>query len=390
LRFTDENIARLRPSRNGKPLAILDQQTPGLYLTVWRSGARTWSCMYKVRGAGGTRPNGRLLTGPAQRITLGSFPQISLRTARERARRIHDEAADGRDPRVERQATEATQLTVAAAVQQCFDTALKHNRRSASFESTMRLHVVPVLGQRSLAGIKRGDVHALLDELVAQGKKATAAEVRKHTGRLFSWALDRDFVEVNPVLRLQRADLRPNMEARRNLTDDELRAVWHATGKMDYPWAPLFRILMLTGQRLTEISDAHRSELGDRQLEVPAKRHKSKRDHIIPLCDAAMELVRELPKDGYLFTTTGSTPVSGFSKARDKLRELAGIGKFSPHDFRATAISRMAALGIPEDVRNAVVGHAKQGLTRRYNKHAYLAEKRAALEAYAAHIAALV
>jgi hypothetical protein len=109
MRLTDETISRLRPSKDGRPLAVLDQQTPGLYLTVWKSTARTWSVMYKVRGAGGTRPNGRLLTGTPQRATLGPFPHISLRSAREQARKIRDEAADGRDPKVERAATEASQ-----------------------------------------------------------------------------------------------------------------------------------------------------------------------------------------------------------------------------------------------------------------------------------------
>jgi integrase len=390
MRLTDETISRLRPSKDGRPLAILDQQTPGLYVTVWKSTAKTWSCMYKVRGAGGTRPNGRLLTGTAQRITLGSFPQISVRAARDQARKITELAQDGVDPRHERKVEAAERLTVAAACQLFLDTTLKHQRRWQSFESTARLWIIPAFGQRPLTSIRRADVHRLLDELVAQGKRGIAAEVRKHCGRLFSWALDRELIEVHPIERMLRSDLRPNMEARRALTDDEIRAVWHATGQMQAHWKNLFRLLILTGQRLDEWASAERSEIVGHQLEIPARRFKSQRDHIVPLCDDAIAIVAELPKAGYLFTTNGRTPVSGFSKARDEIRRLAGIGRFTPHDFRATARTRLTALGVREDVCEAVLGHAKQGLTRRYNKHAYLVEKRAALEAYAAHLAGIV
>jgi integrase len=291
---------------------------------------------------------------------------------------------------VERKAEAAERLTVAAACQLFLDTTLKHQRRWQSFESTARLHVIPLLGQRPLATIKRADVHGLLDGLVAQGKRGIAAEVRKHCGRLFSWALDRELIEVHPIERMLRSDLRPNMEARRALTDDEIRAVWHDTGQMQAHWKNLFRLLILTGQRLDEWASAERAEITGNQLEIPARRFKSARDHIVPLSDAAMAIVAELPKAGLLFTTNGRTAVSGFSKARDQLRELAGIGRFTPHDFRATARTRLTALGVREDVCEAVLGHAKQGLTRRYNKHAYLDEKRAALETYAAHIAEII
>jgi integrase len=357
---------------------------------VWKSTAKTWSCMYKVKGAGGTAPSGRLLTGSAQRITLGSFPTLSLRAARERARKIRDEAQEGRDPRVERKAEAAERLTVAAACQLFLDTTLKHQRRWQSFESTARLWIIPTLGPSPLVSVKRADVHRLLDELVAQGRRGIAAEVRKHCGRLFSWALDRELIEVHPIERMLRSDLRPNMEARRALTDDELRAVWRATGQMQAHWKNLARLLILTGARLEEIAHAHRSEITGNQLEIPARRFKSARDHIIPLSNEALAIVAQLPKAGYLFTTNGRSPVSGFSKFRDEMRKLAGIGRFTPHDFRATARTRLSALGIPQDVCEAVLGHAKQGLTRRYNKHAYLDEKRAALEAYAAHIAGIV
>lgn len=102
----------------------------------------------------------------------------------------------------------------------------------------------------------------------------------------------------------------------------------------------------------------------------------------------------------FLFSTTaGKRPVSGWSKAKARLDELAvkhlrkarkepeaTLPPFVVHDFRRTCETRLARLGFNQEVRDAVLGHAKPGLQRTYNKHDYLDEKRAALEAYGAHI----
>jgi hypothetical protein len=108
--------------------------------------------------------------------------------------------------------------------------------------------------------------------------------------------------------------------------------------------------------------------------------------------------------DPFLFSTqAGEAPISGFSKAKTSLDELATeelrkatddpeivLGKYRIHDFRVTCESRLADLGFNQDVRDAVLGHAKVGLQRTYNKHDYADEKRQALEAYAKHVMGVV
>jgi hypothetical protein len=66
------------------------------------------------------------------------------------------------------------------------------------------------------------------------------------------------------------------------------------------------------------------------------------------------------------------------------------LAKYRIHDFRVTCESRLADLGFNQDVRDAVLGHAKVGLQRTYNKHDYADEKRQALEAYAQHVMGVV
>jgi integrase len=102
-----------------------------------------------------------------------------------------------------------------------------------------------------------------------------------------------------------------------------------------------------------------------------------------------------------LSTRDGKVPVSGFSKAKARLdaAALKAMKKADPdavladyrvHDFRVTCETRLAHLGFNQDVRDAVLGHAKPGLQKTYNKHGYLEEKRAALDAYAAHLMEVV
>ena len=150
-------------------------------------------------------------------------------------------------------------------------------------------------------------------------------------------------------------------------------------------------------------------DLSERWLSIPKERYKVRtRGHTVPLVGTAWELIESLPrwngKDPHVFSTTGgekptqlgTNPLKKFrALALKHLRRLrddpeAELEHFTPHDFRRTVEMRLARLGFNKEVRDAVTGHAQDGLQRTYNKHDYMAERRAALEAYGAHLAGLV
>ena len=131
--------------------------------------------------------------------------------------------------------------------------------------------------------------------------------------------------------------------------------------------------------------------------------NKSRRDHVVPLSDSAWETIDGLPvfngNDYYLFSTrAGRVPISGFSKAKAQLDKLAlkALGEdavlspYRAHDLRVTCETRLADRGFGQEVRDAVLGHAKKDLQKLYNKHDYMDEKRSALAAYADHIMEVV
>lgn len=407
--LTETGLERLRPPAEGR-VEMGDTVVPGLRLRVTANGVMSWSVLYKVRGEGGLSPiTGRPLRGAQRRITIGTYPIYGVKKAREAAIEVLEKAVNGTDARKSRDSALVDRLasTVEAVTRRFIDQDAKANIESwKKIERCLDMHVLPEWGGRPIADIRRRDVHELLDEFIAAGKIGTAQDVRKHLSRLFNWAVDREIITASPLTGLKRKDLHYKADAGRALTDDELRAIWRGAAQLGYPFGPYFQLMILTGQRRNEWADAKHSEICSKRkvLEIPKTRYKGRRDHVVPLAPEAWAIFETMPKwngaDPYLFSTkAGDAPISAFSQAKTYLDVLATdeLGKSSSnpsavlpnyriHDFRVTCESRLADLGFNQDVRDAVLGHAKVGLQRTYNKHDYAEEKRRALEAYAKHV----
>ena len=397
-RLSDLTIAKLKPPATGR-LEVADEIVPGLVLRITPHGVRSFSVVFKVPGEGGYTKTGRPKVGCQHRMTLGRHPFVGVKEAREKARALLEIVSEGRDPRPERiEAHRARRDNTVSEVAKRFieQDAKKTVASWRRIERTLEMHVLPTIGDRPIRDIGRADVHELLDGLVEENKAGAAAGVLKHTRRLFEFALDRELVDRNPARGLKRNDLKTNGDARRSLADEELRAVWQAAGDEGYPFGPWVRLLMITGQRRAEWATAKRGEIDNekRLLEIPAEKYKGNRDHTVPLVGPAWKIVEGLPiwnGGDYLFTTTGGrAPIGGFSGFKKRLDKLAPTAPWSFHDLRATCESRMAALGIVQEHRDAVLGHARPGLQKIYNKFDYSDEKVEALRAYAAHLMEVV
>jgi integrase len=203
----------------------------------------------------------------------------------------------------------------------------------------------------------------------------------------------------------------------RVLTDDEIRWFWKATERAGAPFGPLFKLLLLTGQRLSEVSDLTDGELRtvEKLWSIPKERVKNGAAQDVPLSEQALAVLasvkRVKSKKGYLFTTTGETPVSGFSRAKANLdkamvavaKEEAAERGFDPgiieipawrlHDLRRTAASGMARLGVNLPVIEKVLNHTSgsfAGIVGVYQRHSFADEKRRALETWARFLDGLI
>ena len=182
----------------------------------------------------------------------------------------------------------------------------------------------------------------------------------------------------------------------RTLTDKEIVAFWHAAEAERPETAAASKLLLLTGQRLTEVTDMRRGKLSDQTWIIPSNRTKNGREHVVPLASPARDiLAAALPAQGdHVFSVTGGRkPIIVTSAVRERLVAATGGGAWRIHDLRRSVATGMAELGIPPHIVEAVLNHvsgAKAGVAGTYNRAAYAAEKKAALERWAAHIAGLI
>jgi integrase len=243
------------------------------------------------------------------------------------------------------------------------------------------------------------------------GKSAQAHNLLGHVRRLYNWAIGQHVygIESSPCDRLKPKDIiGKKVERTRILNDAELRAAWKAADRIGYPYGPLFKLLILSGQRKSEVAEAQWSEIDitKKIWTIPAGRMKARAAHAVPLSDDAIAVLKSLPRfDGgeYLFSVQfGKRPVAAFSAAKAQFDALmlkalrederkAKLPDFVIHDIRRTVRTGLSAIpNISDLVRELVIAHTKPGLHKVYDQHAYLDEKRFALDSWAARLRNIV
>jgi integrase len=275
-------------------------------------------------------------------------------------------------------------------------------------ERMLNREVVARWSGRRLSQITRAHVHEMLDEIVDRGAPIAANRRFASLRKLCAWAVERGIIDRNPCDGVTA----PAAETRRDrvLSDDELEVAWGAFEAVGWPFGDIAKLL-LTGARLREVAEIEWPELDleARQWTLPRSRTKNKRDHVIPLSDSAIEIIATLPRiepSRFVFTTTRRTPVSGFSKAKAEIDkaiveiakrqagdEAAPLPHWTLHDLRRTCATNLQKLGVRLEVTEAVLGHvsgSRAGVTGIYQRHTWAEEKRAALDAWARKLEAIV
>ncbi len=372
---------RIRPDKTGR-IEICDMKVTGLCLRVSAHGHKSWSLTYKMPEK---LPDGRWRTGKQQRLTLGKYPLLSLSDARERALDLREKIDAGVDPK----GRSSTFRSIAEACEEYVSLSLVGRVKYPHLtEAIFRNHVVPGWGERPLESISRGDAHQLLDE-VKQGTGVGAArEVQKYLRAMYNWAIDREYVNINPFFRLRRPDLTAPTDVRTPLTNEKIIEMW----KLELPKVKdQLRLILLTGCRKTEWGKAEwwQLDFDEKTLAIPGKQHKGGRDTIIPLSSAAMEIVDGLPGR---ISASPKEKIFGYYLNWSRLKPANERLSFHlrPHDLRATCATRMGELGIQPNVIQLCLGQSVNGLLSIYNKHAYLEERREAFEMYGNHIMEVV
>lgn len=364
-----DTLPRAEP---GERIVVRDRTQRGLRVRVTDRGVKTFSVIYRFEGV-------------QRRASLGKWPETTVAVARDRAQKVLAEVAAGHDPR---RSTAETVADVAKLFDEyCQRTIINHHK----VRRVLEMHVLPEVGGKPIQDLDRKHVHAIIDRLVAQDRKGAGMEVKKHLHRMLAWAANWGYIKANPLHGMERDDLPTNKDAGRELTKQELQKIWAACIEIGYPWGDLFRLLILTGQRRADWGRATWDELSDDTLTISASRYKSRRKHVVPLSEPARRIVENIPRQEgpYLFSNCeGHIAVDGWSLAKRTLDTRSGVTDYRTHDMRVTVESGLAALGISIEIRDAVLGHARAGLQKIYQKYDWADEKRKALEAWAREVTA--
>jgi integrase len=401
-KLTDLFVDRAKPPLHGR-IEYFDAAFPGLALRITDNGSKSWCIFYRF--------NGRL-----RRFTVGSYPAVKPAQARREAAAALERVRGGADPAEEKRARREMRTpetdTFGAVARDYLDRHHRKNSRESTFLEAKRdieRNVLPKWHSRPIASISRRDVLDLIDGIIARGAEVQANRTLARLRALFNWAIEKDRVAVSPVARMK---LPTREQARdRVLSDDELRWLWQGCEEIGWPFGPLVKLLVLTAQRRDEVAGMTWREVDfeKRVWTIPRHRAKNNRIHEVQLSDVAIEVLRSLPRvdDGLIFTTTGQTAVSGFSKFKLRLdaamlkvkraetgsRRDDAIPGWTLHDLRRTATTGMAQMNFAPHVADKVLNHVSgtiRGVAAVYNRFAYLDERRAALDAWARRIGSIV
>ena len=391
-----------------KDRLVFDAQCPGLAVRVTTKGTRTFLVQWTDK-----------LTRRKVREPLGVWGSITIEQARSAARVRLGEVARGRDPVADRHEKRAAAerekgelaLTLDALLSRWADLHLSSRRPRYAAEAVRSVrHAFAKQLTEPAARLSRAQTVAVLDEIVAKGNPVTAGRTIAYARACYSWAEKRGMVPLNPFRNLPVSAA--TTERERVLSDDEVRDIWTAAAATSYPFGPFYQLAILTLQRRDEVAGMRWSELspdGATWL-IPGARMKNGKPHDVHLSPPARQILRLLPRQDrqdLVFSTTGTTPISGFSRAKKALdttivmmRHGGGSGKTSPplvpwrlHDIRRTGVSTLARLGVNSIVADKLLGHqaAKlRGVAAVYQRHDFADERARALETWAAHVLALV
>lgn len=380
----------------------------GLYLSYRETFAMPkWLFRYRFQG----RP---------RIMSIGSYSSVSLAKAREAAKELAAKVALGHDVAGEKQErkreaiakieAEKAAWTVARLCDEFFERViLPRWKHSNIVRSRIENDIKPSMGKMKAEDVKPRDVDAMLQQIIKRGAPTVANDVLRWTKRIFDFAIKRQVVLYNPASAFDIADAGGKEEARdRWLTRDEITQLFQAMremlGSFSIENMHAVRLLLLLAVRKEELVAAPWSEfdLDAAVWHLPEERTKTSSAIDIPLPSLAVETLRELHRlangSAYVFPARKmqhrmiphidlNTLNAALSKhIKPKLKDMPN---FTIHDFRRTARTHLAALGVDPFVAERCLNHKVKGVEGIYNRHDYFDERKAALNAWAGLLAHL-
>ncbi|MEM7781318.1 MAG: site-specific integrase [Pseudomonadota bacterium] len=421
-RITKRAVDALPSPPHGKRGYLWDTDLKGFGVMVTDKGAKSYLVQYRIGGRG----------HPTRRFTIGRHGSPwTPDTARDRAREVLEQVHRKIDPvdaekaRLAelRQASEQEVMRQAENEKLAFSAVAKEYgswcdnnlKRASEQKAIVERDLEPAFGDTPLNQIDPDDIKSALGKVAERSASASLKAYVALSG-LYAFASERHGKLLppnsSPLLQVKRPAGAGNRD--RYLDRREQRLMWEAAGMMGWPFGPIYRLLMLTGLRLREVAWAHWSEvdLAEKSWLVPAERTKNGEPHWVHLSAPALKILKELPRiknhegPDLLFTTTGTSPVSGFSRAKSRLvrlmdkieaqdakeesRDPVHIPSFIIHDTRRTMARECQRMQVSPEIVERLLGHVthtKSGLKGTYQVYEYEPERIDAVNRWAGQLA---
>lgn len=401
----------------GKREHLWDIELPGFGVMVMPSGVRSYLIQYTIGGRKGT---------PA-RYTIGHHGKPwTTEKARGHAREKLMMVKSGIDPNHDKKRRhEATETERRIAEELNFNTladaylSAKHKLRTVGeMRSIFDRRLRPRFGRLPVTAISKDHVHAMNDD-IGDSSESAANKAFSKLKAFLNWVSDRKsgLYPHSPIHRMKL----PYAEGKRTrfLTGAEIRYLWLASGELPEPHRSHVRLLLLLGQRLREVAQAHHNEFDFKTGKwiIPPERTKNKRPHLLPLSRQAMDILRAIAptaahRRGFVLTLNGKTPINGFSKTKElldaalvrvihkeyerhghKLAQPMTIADWVYHDLRRTLATNLQAKLVPLVSTEAILNHAlpnASGVGGTYHLYEYFTEKESSLAMWGEMVDAIV
>ena len=379
--LTDIQVKNAKP--NEKELKLFDGK--GLYLLITPSGGKLWRLKYRFKGK-------------EKKLSLGSYPEISLLGARHKRDEARELIAQGIDPRSQKHEKRNENFEEVAREW--------HNRFSAQWvEKTakkilkqLERNAFEIIGDQAIKEITSPELLAMLRRIEARGAVYTAHRIRGICGQIFRYAVATGKAERDPTADLKGALAPIKTKHRPAVTDPKelsglLRMIYSYQG---YPLVNgALRLLPMLFVRPGELRAMRWQDVDLKKGQWSFLVNKTKTPHIVPLAKQAVTILKELytltgPK-GYVFPSarTNDRPISDMTmNAAMRRMGIDTKTEITSHGFRAVARTILdEVLGFrPEYIEHQLAHAVRDPLGRAYNRTAHLPERREMMQAWADYL----
>jgi integrase len=394
LKLTIQEVQKAIPI-DGLETIYRDTEVTGFSLKTTPSNSKIFFFQYRIGGRAGI----------TRKIKIGNYPAIKPDEARKIAIQYAAEVARKLDPqeRLKKEVglkLKSRESSFGKLFEVYSEKRLSQNRSGDKVKRVFEREFLPSLKDMAITAVDRSDISKIVNRIHDRGIPYAANRALTHVKTFFRWVVSEGYLQGDPTSVMQKP-FKNETERDRVLTLDELKLLWAQFDAIKCKaFGDVLKLLLLTGQRREEVGSMRwdNLDLNKGLWLMPRSSTKNKLPHVVPLAGVALRIlksqIRIVVKDKesgrtfpspYVFTTTGKTAISGWSRIKNEIDKglvvnKAKIENWRIHDLRRTASTNLGDLGFHDEDIAMLLNHQHRGVTAIYNRSTYLERKKEMLK----------